>query len=120
MVTAPPACWPRVSILEGVPGHETGDSRVRGFRDAIKGTLGITVVASQTANFEREQGFTVFQNMLEANPDLDLLFAASDLMALGAIEAIAAAGKTGKVRVIGFGGSAMRRPRWPRHEGTRR
>ena len=92
----------RVGILEGVPGHETGDSRVRGFRDAIRDTPGITVVASQTANFEREQGFTVFQNMLQANPDMDLLFAASDLMALGAIEAIAAAGKTGKVRVIGF------------------
>ena len=92
----------RVGILEGVPGHETGDSRVRGFRDAIKDTPGITVVASQTANFEREQGFTVFQNMLQANPHLDLLFAASDLMALGAIEAIAVAGRTGKVRVIGF------------------
>jgi ribose transport system substrate-binding protein len=92
----------RVGILEGVPGHETGDSRVRGFRDAIRDTPGITVVASQTANFEREQGFTVFQNMLQANPDMDLLFAASDLMALGAIEAIAAAGKTGRVRVIGF------------------
>jgi ribose transport system substrate-binding protein len=92
----------RIGILEGVPGHETGDSRVRGFRDAIRDTPGITVVASQTANFEREQGFTVFQNMLQANPDMDLLFAASDLMALGAIEAIAAAGKTGRVRVIGF------------------
>jgi ribose transport system substrate-binding protein len=92
----------RVGILEGVPGHETGDSRVRGFRDAIKDTPGITLVASQTANFEREQGFTVFQNMLQANPDMDLLFAASDLMALGAIEAIAVAGKTGQVRVIGF------------------
>jgi len=92
----------RVGILEGVPGHETGDSRVRGFRDAVKDTPGLTIVASQTANFERDQGFTVFQNMLQANPDMDLLFAANDLMALGAIEAIAAAGKTGKVRVIGF------------------
>ena len=92
----------RVGILEGVPGHETGDSRVRGFRDAVRDTPGITIVASQTANFERDQGFTVFQNMLQANPDMDLLFAANDLMALGAIEAIAAAGRTGKVRVIGF------------------
>jgi ribose transport system substrate-binding protein len=92
----------RVGILEGVPGHETGDSRVRGFRDAVRDTPGITIVASQTANFERDQGFTVFQNMLQANPGMDLLFAANDLMALGAIEAIAAAGKTGRVRVIGF------------------
>ena len=40
--------------------------------------------------------------MLQAHADIDTVFAASDLMALGAIEAIAAAGKTGKIRVIGF------------------
>ena len=92
----------RVGILEGIPGHETGDSRMRGFRDAVKGSPGITIVASQPANWERDQGFNVFQNMLQAHPDIDTVFAASDLMALGAIEAIAAGGKTGQIRVIGF------------------
>jgi ribose transport system substrate-binding protein len=92
----------RVAILEGIPGHETGDSRLRGFRDAVSGQAGMTIVASQPANWERDQGFNVFQNMLQANPDIDTVFAASDLMALGAIEAIAAAGKTGTIRVIGF------------------
>jgi ribose transport system substrate-binding protein len=92
----------RVGILEGIPGHETGDSRLRGFRDAVAKAPGITIVASQPANWERDQGFNVFQNMLQAHPDIDTVFAASDLMALGAIEAIAAAGRTGKIRVIGF------------------
>ena len=92
----------RVALLEGIPGHETGDSRVRGFREAIKGSPGITIAASQPANWERDQGFTVFQNMLQANPDLDTVFACNDMMALGAIEAIAAAGRTGKIRVLGF------------------
>jgi ribose transport system substrate-binding protein len=92
----------RVGILEGIPGHETGDSRMRGFLDAIKGSTGVTVAASQPANWERDQGFNVFQNMLQAHPDIDTVFACSDLMALGAIEAIAAAGRTGKIRVIGF------------------
>jgi ribose transport system substrate-binding protein len=92
----------RVGILEGIPGHETADSRMRGFRDAIQGTPGVTVVASQPANWERDQGFNVFQNMLQAHPDIDTVFAASDLMALGAVEAIAAAGRTGKIRVVGF------------------
>jgi ribose transport system substrate-binding protein len=92
----------RVAILEGIPGHETGDSRLRGFRDAVQKHSGITIVASQPANWERDQGFTVFQNMLQAHPDIDALFACSDLMALGAIEAIGAAGRTGRVRVIGF------------------
>jgi len=92
----------RVAILEGIPGHETGDSRLRGFKDAVKDAPGISIVASQPANWERDQGFNVFQNMLQAHPDIDSVFACSDLMALGAIEAIAAAGKTGKIRVVGF------------------
>jgi ribose transport system substrate-binding protein len=92
----------RVGILEGIPGHETGDSRLRGFRDALKDTPGVTIVASQPANWERDQGFNVFQNMLQAHADIDSVFACSDLMALGAIEAIRAAGKTGTIKVIGF------------------
>ena len=92
----------RIGILEGIPGHETGDSRLRGFRDAVARAPGITVVASQPANWERDQGFNVFQNMLQAHGDIDTVFAASDLMALGAIEAIAAAGKTGTIHVVGF------------------
>jgi ribose transport system substrate-binding protein len=91
-----------VAILEGIPGHETGDARLRGFRTAISDFPGIKVVASQTANWERDQGFNVFQNILQSNPEVEALFACSDLMALGAIEAIAAAGKTGKILVVGF------------------
>ena len=92
----------RVAVLEGIPGHETGDSRLRGFREALAAHPGMSIVASQPANWERDQGFTVFQNMLQAHPDTDALFACSDLMALGALEAIAAAGKSGRIRVVGF------------------
>jgi ribose transport system substrate-binding protein len=91
-----------VGILEGIPGHETGDSRLRGFRDAVKGATGVTIVASQPANWERDQGFNVFQNMLQAHPDIDSVFACSDLMALGALEAISAAHRTGSIKVVGF------------------
>jgi ribose transport system substrate-binding protein len=92
----------KVGVLEGIPGHETGDSRVRGFKDAIKASPDVVIVASQTANWERDQGFNVFQNMLQAHPDINTVFACNDIMALGAVEAIAAAGKTGKIRVLGF------------------
>jgi ribose transport system substrate-binding protein len=92
----------RVAVLEGIPGHETGDSRLRGFRDALAAHPNMAIVASQPANWERDQGFTVFQNMLQAHPDTDALFAASDLMALGALEAIASAGRSGRIRVVGF------------------
>src|SRR4029079_8088805 len=92
----------KVAILEGIPGHETGDSRLKGFREVIAKYPGIEIVSSQTANWERDQGYNVFQNMLQAQPDIQGLFACSDLMALGAVEAIRASGKTGKITVIGF------------------
>jgi ribose transport system substrate-binding protein len=92
----------KVAVLEGIPGHETGDSRLRGFHEAIETAPGVEIVSSQTANWERDQGFTVFQNMLQAHPEIDSVFACNDMMALGAVEAIAAAGQTGKIRVIGF------------------
>jgi ribose transport system substrate-binding protein len=91
-----------VAILEGIPGHETGDSRLAGFKQALAGAPGVRVLVSQTANWERDQGFSVFQNMLQAHPQLDAVYACNDMMALGAIEAIEAAGKRGKIRVIGF------------------
>jgi ABC-type sugar transport system substrate-binding protein len=48
---------------------------------------GVSTFASQPANWERDQGFNVFQN-IQAHPDIDSVFACSDLMALGAVEAI--------------------------------
>ena len=91
-----------VAILEGIPGHETGDARLSGFHEAIQKFKGITIVASQTANWERDQGFNVFQNIMQAHPGVKAVFACNDMMALGAVEAIAAARKQGKIIVVGF------------------
>lgn len=92
----------KVAVLEGIPGHETSDERARGFRTVLQANPGIQIVSSQTANWERDQGFNVFQNILQAQPEVRALFACNDLMALGAVEAIAAAGKTGTIHVVGF------------------
>ena len=91
-----------VAVLEGIPGHETGDARLAGFKAALARTPGVTIVASQTANWERDQAFNVMQNMLQAHPQITAVFAANDVMALGAVEAIAAAGKTHAILVVGF------------------
>ncbi|OVE80265.1 hypothetical protein BVY01_00575 [bacterium I07] len=91
-----------VAILEGIPGHETGDERKRGFHEALAGFPEIKVIASLTANWERDQGFNVFQSILQSHPGVDALFACNDLMALGAIEAIRAAGRDRDVIVVGF------------------
>ena len=87
-----------------------GDSRPRDRRLAPARVQGgdrgriraSTIVASQPANWERDLGFNVFQNMLQAHPEIDAVFACNDMMALGAMEAIAAGDKTGKIKVVGF------------------
>jgi ribose transport system substrate-binding protein len=92
----------RVAVLEGIPGHETGDSRLTGLREVLAEHPGIEIVSSQTANWERDQAFNVTQNVLQSHPDLDAIFAANDVMALGAVEAVAAAGRTGEIVIVGF------------------
>ena len=93
----------QVAILEGIPGHETADSRQSGFLEALSEFPGIEVVASQTANWERNMGYNVFENILQTYSDLDAVFAANDLMALGAVEAMAANGfSQDDILVVGF------------------
>jgi ribose transport system substrate-binding protein len=92
----------KIAVLEGIPGHETGDARLSGFHDVLAQFPDMEIVASQTANWERDQGFNVFQNILQSHPEVKALFACSDLMALGAVEAITAAGRTGDILVVGF------------------
>jgi len=91
-----------VAVLEGVPGHETADARLRGFRTALASAPGMKIVASQPANMERDQAFNVTQNILQSNPGITALFACNDVMALGALAAIAAAKRTGSITVVGF------------------
>ncbi|MEJ2189553.1 MAG: substrate-binding domain-containing protein, partial [Acidobacteriota bacterium] len=91
-----------VAIIEGISGHETADRRRLGFLRGISEHPDIRVVASQTANWERALGYNVAENMLQAHPDIDAIFAANDEMALGAVEAIDAAQHLDAVKVIGF------------------
>lgn len=93
----------KVAILEGIPGHETADSRQQGFLSGIGEFPGIKIVTSQTANWERNLGYNVFENILQSYNDVQAVFAASDLMALGAIEAISASGRNSNdILVVGF------------------
>ena len=91
-----------VAIIEGISGHETADRRRLGFLKGVEAHPGIRVVASQTADWERARAYAVAENLLQAHPDLDAIFAANDEMALGALEAAAAAQRLQRVHVIGF------------------
>ncbi|HHY46529.1 MAG TPA: sugar ABC transporter substrate-binding protein [Firmicutes bacterium] len=95
----------KVIILEGVPGAQTAIDRKAGFDAILKEFPNVKVLTSQPAKFQRAEGMLVMENLLQRYPDVDLVLAANDEMALGAIEAIDAAGKLGKIMVAGFDGN---------------
>ncbi|MFJ8533299.1 substrate-binding domain-containing protein [Streptomyces sp. NPDC093591] len=95
----------RIVILQGQAGTSASRERGSGFAEGLKAYPGIEVVAKQPADWDRTKGLDVMTNLLQANPDIDGVFAENDEMALGAIKALGA--KAGKsVQVIGFDGTA--------------
>lgn len=79
--------------LEGTTGSDPALERSKGFAETIATDPKLTVIASQTGDFTRSGGKQVMEAFLKANPKIDLVFAQNDDMALGAMEAIEAAGK---------------------------
>lgn len=88
----------KVAELIGIPGATATIDRGKGFHQSADRKLNI--VASQTANFNRAEGLTVMENILQANPDIKGIFAHNDEMALGALEAVQSLGK--EIVIIGF------------------
>ncbi len=93
----------KVAELEGVPGTSAARDRGKGFHDVVDTEKGIEVVASQPADFDRTKGLNVMENILQAHPDIQAVFAHNDEMALGAIKAIQGSGS--KAIVVGFDGT---------------
>jgi len=88
--------------LEGIAGTSAARDRGKGCKDALDAQSAVKLVASQTADFDRTKGLNVTQNLLQANPDVKGVFAQNDEMALGAVQAVAAAGKSSQITVVGF------------------
>jgi ribose transport system substrate-binding protein len=91
-----------IAVIEGIAGHTTAEGRKSGFEAGLAEYDNCEIVASQPADWDQELGYNVMQNILTANPNIKGVFGCSDLMAVGAIQAIDAAGKTGEIQVIGF------------------
>ena len=87
--------------LEGIPGSSAARERGKGFDSAIAGETGVKLVAKQPANFDRAQGLTVMENILQGTKDIQAVFAQNDEMALGAERAISEAGLK-NVDIVGF------------------
>lgn len=89
--------------LQGLPGASATRDRGQGFHNVMDGKSNVKVVASQPADFDRQKGLSVMENIIQATPDFDVVFAHNDEMALGAVKALKAANK--KAMVIGFDGN---------------
>jgi ABC-type sugar transport system substrate-binding protein len=90
----------KIIELQGSVGASPAIDRSAGFNAAIADNPEYEIVFQQTAAFARDQGLTVTEQALQANPDIDAIVAANDDMAFGAAEAVAGAGL--EVPIIGF------------------
>lgn len=91
----------KIFELTGIMGTNVAQNRHKGFTEYMKDHPEIEIVSSQTANFDRGEGMSVTENLLQAHSDVDGIYGANDEMAIGAIKALEAAGKAGDVVVVG-------------------
>lgn len=96
---------PKVLILEGAAGSITGKKRVDGFRETLTKLWPKTeIIGSASGEWERLRAMNVTNDYLQQYPDTDIIFAANDMMALGAVEAIRPSYKK-PIKIYGIDGT---------------
>lgn len=96
----------KVIVLEGTAGSQTGIDRLQAVVDVMAANPGMEIIASQTAEFSRAKALEVMENLIQANPEFDAVMGMNDEMALGALEAMEAAGVAEGVLISGFDGNS--------------
>ncbi len=88
--------------LQGIPGASATRDRGAGFHSVLDDKSNVNFVSSQAADFDRQKGLSVMENIIQGNKDIQVVFAHNDEMALGAAKAI----KSSNINamVIGFDG----------------
>lgn len=89
--------------IQGIPGASATRDRGEGFHNIIDKNNKFNFVSIQAADFDRQKGLQVMENIIQANPNIQVVFAHNDEMALGAVKAIKASGIN--ALVIGFDGN---------------
>lgn len=93
-----------IAMITGPAGSETFRNLAEGFTAEIATAPGLKIVFRKDTTLAREEGLKITQDVLVAHPDVKAIYAGNDELALGALQAIAAAGKTGSVIVTGMNG----------------
>lgn len=102
----PPGREAKIAVIEGAAGFPEVEQRARGFRQALDAAgVRYRIVASQPGNWSSEGGEAACQNILTAQPQVDLFFSEADDMVIGCARAVRAAGS--KARLVGVGGSRL-------------
>ena len=91
--------------LLGILGDNNTWNRSKGFHSVVDNYPALKMVSQQTAEFDRTKAMEVLESILQANPEIDAVFCGNDAMAMGAYQALVAAGKADKVMVFGFDGA---------------
>jgi ribose transport system substrate-binding protein len=91
--------------LLGLLGDNNTHNRSKGFHSVVDRYPGLKMVAQQSANFDRAKGLEVMEFILQGNPNIKAVFCGNDAMAMGAYQALVAAGKAEQVKVFGFDGA---------------
>jgi len=91
----------KVVEIQGILGTNVGQDRSQGFNDHMEGVSGIEIVASQSANFDRGEALSVMEDILQANKEIDAVYAANDEMVMGALSAIESANRLDEIKIIG-------------------
>lgn len=89
--------------IQGIPGASATRDRGEGFHNVMDKDKKFNFVSIQAADFDRQKGLQVMENIIQANPNIQVVFAHNDEMALGAVKAIKASGIN--ALVIGFDGN---------------
>lgn len=94
-----------VALLPFVPGAATSDLRERGFKEGLAEHAGVNLVATQYSYSDVAKGMAAVEDILASHRDLKGIFAANEPGAIGAVEAVRAAGKAGQVKIVAFDAS---------------
>lgn len=91
----------QAAILEGIRSADNAQQRLAGARRAFGKNKGISLVASESANWKIDEGYSVTKKIFLTKPQVKLLFAANDMMALGALKYLQESGRS-TVKVAGY------------------
>lgn len=91
-----------VALLPFVPGAATSVMRENGFKKGLEAHPNLKLVATQYSNSDVAKAMSATQDMMTANPNLAGIFAANEASAIGAAQAVQAAGKAGQIKIVAF------------------